>query len=53
MRKVLLCALALLLAGCDKDFLVLHFQAPVGDLYYSRDVHYSYRESIFALLWAQ
>lgn len=52
MRKVLLCALALLLAGCDKDFLVLHFQAPVGDLYYSRDVHYSYRESIFALLAA-
>lgn len=52
MRKVLACALALLLAGCDKDFLVLHFQAPVGDLYYSQDVHYGYRDAILGVLAA-
>ena len=53
MRNVLLCALALLLAGCDKEFLVLHFQAPVGDLYYSQDVHHGYRDSILGVLAAR
>ncbi|MBV6286365.1 hypothetical protein [Pseudomonas aegrilactucae] len=53
MRRVLLCALALLLAGCEKEFLVLHFQAPVGDLYASQDVHYSFRDSIREVLHAR
>lgn len=52
MRK-LLGALALLLAGCEKDFLVLHFQAPVGDLYYGQDVHHSFRDSIHGVLQAR
>lgn len=52
MRKLLGCALALLLAGCDKDFLVLHFDAPVGDLYHSPEVHSSFRDAIRGALQA-
>ncbi|NER65330.1 hypothetical protein G3436_17495 [Pseudomonas sp. MAFF212427] len=53
MRKWLLCAFAVLLAGCEKDFLVLHFQAPVGDLYYGQQVHYTFRDSIRGVLQAR